>query len=329
MPNNQWSAALLAVAVCGVPLAAQESVSCSGPGAVFGVRSYQCASCSFTQGDRTMKIYTSFQTEPIVLTTAKESVLQPGDVVEAVNGEPITTAAGAEQFTSPRGGKANVTVRRGGSRVQLSAVPLKCDGAPGGPPPSAPSNSPLVVVDGVVVSDLNQVPSGSIESVDVLKGPAAALLYGSRATNGVIVISTKRTPAKPPPTAPRAADNTPVYIVDGVPIVSAPESEVNQFFAGRRFGFAIGCEPSCTRARSADGSGYYRFDAYPPIVALIPGGPAERAGLRVGDVIAQIDGRSILGEDGALRFFRGDKSESMKVTVLRNREPVDYVLKAR
>jgi len=331
MPDNRLLTALFAVTVCGVPLAAQEGVSCSGPGAVFGVTSYQCASCSFTQGDRSMKVYTSFQTEPIVLTTAKASALQPGDVVEAVNGEPITTAAGAEQFTSPRGGKANVTVRRGGSRVQLSAVPLTCDGAPGGLPPSAPLNSPLVVVDGVVVSDLNQVPSGSIESVDVLKGPAATLLYGSRATNGVIVIGTKRSPGtttlRTPPSA--AATNEPIIVIDGVRVAGAPEAEVNQFFAGRRFGFAIGCQPSCTRARSADGSGYYTFDAYPPIVALIPGGPAERAGLRVGDLIAQIDGRSILGEDGALRFFRGDKAESMRITVLRNRELVDHVLKAR
>src|SRR4051812_17950328 len=112
MPNNRWFAAVFAVAMGGAPLAAQEGASCSSPGAVFGVTSYQCASCSFKQGGRTMTIYTSFQTEPIVLTTAKESALQPGDVIEAVNGEPITTAAGAEQFTSPRGGNANVTVRR-------------------------------------------------------------------------------------------------------------------------------------------------------------------------------------------------------------------------
>jgi TonB-dependent SusC/RagA subfamily outer membrane receptor len=330
MPDNRLLTALFAVTVCGAPLAAQEGVSCSGPGAVFGVTSYQCASCSFTHGDRTMKIYTSFQTEPIVLTTAKESALQPGDVVEAVNGEPITTAAGAEQFTSPRGGKANVTVRRGGSRVQLSAVPLKCDGAPGGLPPSAPLNSPLVVVDGVVVSDLNQVPNGSIESVDVLKGPAAALLYGSRATNGVIVISTKRSPGtttlRTPPSA--AATNEPLIVVDGVVIPNTSEADASVSAGGRRFGFAIGCVPSCTRARTADGADYYMFDGYPPIVALTPGGAAERAGIQVGDLISHIDGKSILSEEGATRFFR-NKTETMKITIVRNRQPIGYVLKAR
>ena len=331
MPNKQWSTALFAVAVGVTPLAAQEGASCSGPGAVFGVTSYQCASCSFRQGDR-MKIYTLFQAEPIVLTTAKESALQPGDVVEAVNGEPITTAAGAEQFTSPRGGKANVTVRRGGSRVQLSAVALKCDGAPGGLPVSPPLNSPLVVVDGAVVSDLDQVPSGRIESVDVLKGSAAALLYGSRAANGVIVISTRRSAGgtvslRTPPTP--AVGSEPIIVVDGVVVPTATEVDASASAGGRRFGFAIGCVPSCARARAADGGEYYSFDGYPPIVALTPGGPAERAGIRVGDVISHIDGKSILSEEGATRFLRGNKTETMNVTVVRNRVPISYVLRAR
>jgi TonB-dependent SusC/RagA subfamily outer membrane receptor len=277
-----------------------------------------------------MGLYTLFQAEPVVLSTAKGSEFQPGDVIEAVNGEPITTAAGANQFTSPRDGKANVTVRRGGSRVQLAAVALKCDGSSGGLPPSAPSNSPLVIVDGTVVSDLNQVKSGDIESVYVLKAPAAASLYGSRATNGVIVITTKQGAPAPSQRTPAAAsENKPMIVIDGVPVAAASADDVNESAGERRFGLAIGCQPSCTRTRTANGVEYYRFEGYPPIVALTPGGPAERAGIHVGDFIAQIDGKSILSEEGALRFTRGDKSETMKVTVVRDRHQIDYVLRAR
>ena len=86
--------------------------------------------------------------------------------------------------------------------------------------------------------------------------------------------------------------------------------------------------PSCTSARAADGADYYKFDGYPPIVALTPGGAAERAGIQVGDLISQIDGKSILSEEGATRFFR-NKTETMNVTVIRNRQPIGYVLKAR
>jgi len=56
------------------------------------------------------------------------------------------------------------------------------------------SNEPLYVIDGLPVAagsrsiDFN--PS-DVESMDILKGPAAAALYGVRASNGVIVITTK------------------------------------------------------------------------------------------------------------------------------------------
>ncbi|GAB3992599.1 SusC/RagA family TonB-linked outer membrane protein [Spirosoma daeguense] len=56
------------------------------------------------------------------------------------------------------------------------------------------SNEPLYVIDGLPVAAGNRSidfnPS-DVESMDILKGPAAAALYGVRASNGVIVITTK------------------------------------------------------------------------------------------------------------------------------------------
>jgi TonB-linked SusC/RagA family outer membrane protein len=52
------------------------------------------------------------------------------------------------------------------------------------------SSSPLVLIDGVPGS-LETVSSQDIESIDVLKGGSAAAIYGSRASNGVILITTK------------------------------------------------------------------------------------------------------------------------------------------
>ena len=70
------------------------------------------------------------------------------------------------------------------------------------------SNSPLLIVDGVRVDDnpdsyslftggqttsrLNDFNPESIESIEILKGPAAAALYGTAAANGVIQITTRR-----------------------------------------------------------------------------------------------------------------------------------------
>ena len=53
------------------------------------------------------------------------------------------------------------------------------------------SSSPLVLVDGVP-GDFNSVAPEDIESIDVLKDGSAAAIYGTRGTNGVILITTKR-----------------------------------------------------------------------------------------------------------------------------------------
>ena len=69
-------------------------------------------------------------------------------------------------------------------------------------------NQPLIVVDGVPMSNeggvtswsggrdwgtaLNNINQEDIESLDILKGPTAAALYGSRGGNGVVLITTKK-----------------------------------------------------------------------------------------------------------------------------------------
>lgn len=64
------------------------------------------------------------------------------------------------------------------------------------------SNSPLYVIDGVIIpptndpgngaNPLNTINPSEIESIDVLKDASATAIYGSQATNGVVVITTKR-----------------------------------------------------------------------------------------------------------------------------------------
>ncbi|WP_231891137.1 TonB-dependent receptor [Arachidicoccus ginsenosidimutans] len=54
-------------------------------------------------------------------------------------------------------------------------------------------NSPLIVVDGVPFGDnLSEINPNDIASVDVLKDASSAAIYGSRAANGVILITTKK-----------------------------------------------------------------------------------------------------------------------------------------
>lgn len=54
------------------------------------------------------------------------------------------------------------------------------------------NNGPLVVVDGVIGADLGQVNTGDVEAVEVLKDASATAIYGARAANGVLLVTTKR-----------------------------------------------------------------------------------------------------------------------------------------
>lgn len=56
------------------------------------------------------------------------------------------------------------------------------------------NNNPMVLIDGVEgsIAQIAEIPSADIESISVLKDAASASIYGVRAANGVILITTKR-----------------------------------------------------------------------------------------------------------------------------------------
>ncbi|MBJ7883000.1 SusC/RagA family TonB-linked outer membrane protein [Gelidibacter salicanalis] len=54
------------------------------------------------------------------------------------------------------------------------------------------NNQPLVVIDGIIGGDLSSLNTNDIQSIDVLKDASATAIYGSRGSNGVILVATKR-----------------------------------------------------------------------------------------------------------------------------------------
>jgi TonB-dependent starch-binding outer membrane protein SusC len=51
--------------------------------------------------------------------------------------------------------------------------------------------NPIYVVDGVIVTDISNINTNDVESMEVLKDAASQAIYGSRAANGVILVTTK------------------------------------------------------------------------------------------------------------------------------------------
>lgn len=54
------------------------------------------------------------------------------------------------------------------------------------------ASSPLYIIDGVAGGDISTISPNDIESIDVLKDAASAAIYGARAANGVILVTTKK-----------------------------------------------------------------------------------------------------------------------------------------
>lgn len=126
-----------------------------------------------------------------------------GYSVQDVKGEDLAKAREANVINSLTGKVAGVQITNSSGAVGASSrIVLR------GVTSLSGDNQPLFVVDGVPIDNRNfgatatdgvnrgsgagDINPDDIESVSVLKGPNAAALYGSRASNGVIIITTKK-----------------------------------------------------------------------------------------------------------------------------------------
>ncbi|PST82708.1 hypothetical protein C7T94_08615 [Pedobacter yulinensis] len=98
-----------------------------------------------------------------------------------VSNKPITQLS-----QSLQGGVTGITVRQGSGLPGGDGANILIRGIS-----TIGSTSPLVLVDGVPFN-INDVDPNTVESINVLKDAAAASVYGARAANGVILITTKR-----------------------------------------------------------------------------------------------------------------------------------------
>ena len=97
-------------------------------------------------------------------------------------------ASNTDPMSSLQGKVPGMTIRTSGSPAGEANVQIRGIGSMGGS-----STAPLYIVDGIPFSgSLNTLNPSDIESMQVLKDAASASIYGSRAANGVIVITTKK-----------------------------------------------------------------------------------------------------------------------------------------
>jgi len=104
--------------------------------------------------------------------------------VGEVSGQNLSQVAAGTLNQKMTGQVAGVTVGNDNSPGGAAMVRIRGFG-------SINSNSPLYVVDGVPITNINTINPNDIESVNVLKDPSTTAIYGVRGANGVVLIKTK------------------------------------------------------------------------------------------------------------------------------------------
>lgn len=106
---------------------------------------------------------------------------------EALNRRQVASASNVLQGIAP-----GVTVQQQSGKPGADGATIRIRGNSS----LFAGNNPLFVVDGVVVPGIDNIDPNAIESVSILKDAASTAVYGSRASNGVVLIRTKRATAK-------------------------------------------------------------------------------------------------------------------------------------
>ena len=107
--------------------------------------------------------------------------------VAVVSTEELKTSPDMDPMRALQGKVPGMTITTTGSPIGTGTVRIRGIGS------FNSSQDPLYVIDGVPTNQaLNSLNANDIESMQVLKDAASASIYGSRASNGVIIITTKK-----------------------------------------------------------------------------------------------------------------------------------------
>ena len=107
--------------------------------------------------------------------------------VSVIKTDEMKTTSGTDPMRALQGRIPGMTITSNGSPSGAGTVRIRGIGS------FNSSQDPLYIIDGVpTTSGLNSLNTNDIESMQVLKDAASASIYGSRAANGVIVITTRK-----------------------------------------------------------------------------------------------------------------------------------------
>lgn len=110
-----------------------------------------------------------------------------GHALQQIDGEKLTFSKDANLANSLAGKIAGVQIQ-GAPSSSFRSANIRIRGVTG----LSIYANPLYIVDGTPIDDLNAVNMDNVETITVLKGASATAIYGQRASEGVVVITSKK-----------------------------------------------------------------------------------------------------------------------------------------
>ncbi len=301
--------------------------------AKLGFESFDCDGCKLRRDPETGMAYLEFTKPPVVRGVGTTGSLRDGDQLTHVDGTSILSSLGAKKLaTLQRGVEARFTIRRNNAALQVALTPeYVCKAQPSefGPTVGMPSLTGNFKGDSLRYSYTpsqftfeqkgDSVLSRWIANAPVLNSFQAFKWNDSLALRGYVTGFKGFT-----------ADSIVWPATNSVYSGQAWTPSFYNFSFGDAqpqgwFGFALGCD-SCTY-RSSEAPYYttrnrglvsqWRFSAAPRIVSVDTASPAERAGLRVGDLLTAIDGIPIASTAGGERFSAVQPGDTVQVRYTR------------
>lgn len=166
------------------------SIDVASEDAVLVFSSVGFATQEVTVGDQTSIEITledeiSELTEVVVIGYGTQKKKLVTGAIESVSSEELNSQPVARIDQALQGRAAGVqVVNQSGQPGEAPAIRIRGVGTDG-------DASPLILVDGMTVNSIDNINPGDVESMEVLKDAASTAIYGARAANGVILITTK------------------------------------------------------------------------------------------------------------------------------------------
>ncbi|MGH7566109.1 MAG: PDZ domain-containing protein [Gemmatimonadota bacterium] len=295
----------LALALIGaIPAIAQENdAECPdgrAPVGELGIEEIRCSDrqCLIGFAFEGGRLMTTFTTEPRVhaLRPPADSVLEEGDVIVSVDGKLSTTAEGSRRLAQIEpGDQVRLRVRRDGAErdVSITAIP-SCDRM----------RHRVFALDPDAQRKWGEAMERLGERLEKFDWEGLAHPLGEMRLEGL----DWKMPVLPPIEEFH-------FEMDSLHV--RPFARVEPPY---ELGLELTCGFFCGWQRGEGGEAVWRGEHPPKVARVVDEGPADRAGIRQGDVLLLLDGHSFVGEEGGRALGRLGPGRSMTLQYLKGGE---------